>query len=240
MIHQFRLFLAAGTTALLLSGCASSQLTVQDADLLERPAPSQVFVAQFAFSANDVSPDQSIIKRMNNQLNNVPPQTAEEQAGLSVARVMQKTLIKNLNNEGITATATLDNIVPPVGSLIIEGELLTVKEGNSFQRMAVGLGAGQSQVISYVTAYYISPTGPINLVKFYSNSKSSVKPGVASMLVVPAAAGGSLATTAVVGGTVDTLTARRQTAEADAARTAKQIAKKMDQVFETEGWIIPN
>lgn len=233
MLHSFRLILAASFATLLLSGCASSNLTVQDADLTSSAPPSQVFVGQFAFAANDANPDQSILKRMQGQLTNVPPQTPEEQAGLSVAQVMQKSLVKNLTKEGIIATPTLSDLVPPVGSMVIEGELLTVKDGNSFQRLSVGLGAGQSQVVSYVNAYMITANGPVSMAKFYSNAKSSVKPGAATTLISPAAP-------AFVGGNVTTLTVRGQNAQADATKTARQIAKKMDQLFEMQGWIIPN
>ena len=237
MNARFQILLAAGLVPLWLSGCASQGLTVEEADQLGRPAPSHVFVAQFAFAANDPSPDQSILERMNGQLRNAQPQTPEEQAGLSVASVMQKTLIRRLTNEGIPATGTLADLVPPVGSLVIEGELLTVKDANSFQRLSVGLAAGQSQVVSYVNAYIITVNGPVSMMKFYSNDKSSVKPGVSTLLITSNAAVAPT-TSAMVGGSVDTLTARRQTAETDAAQTARQIAKKIDQLFENEGWIV--
>ncbi len=223
-------------TVLALAGCAHSDTKeTLDTDIQGLPQPTQVYVSRFSFTASDVTPNQAITARMNNKYNDVSPQTVEEEVGMSVASTMQSSLINSLNGYGIPAVATQGG-VPPVGSFVIEGELLTIKEGNSFQRFAVGLGAGQSKVVSYVSTYLVTSTGLVNVAQFYSDSKSSVKPGVATMLIIPAAAGGSLATTAAVSGGVGVATAKRQTAQADAARTAKKIAAKVNQLFMAEGW----
>lgn len=109
------LVILAGFAA-ILAGCAGNQAEIiQQADYNGVPKPGQVFVGQFAFAANDPNPDQSILNRMHNQFVSTQPQSPEEQAGLAVAQKMQKSLIKNLNKEGIGAIPTLNNVVPQVG-----------------------------------------------------------------------------------------------------------------------------
>jgi hypothetical protein len=218
---------------LSLAGCAST-VNVAEVDEMRHPAPGQVFVGQFAYAPNDPAPDQSILKRMQNQLTTTAPQTPEEQAGLAVAQSMQNALTKDLTKDGIPVTPTLNNVVPQYGSMVIEGELLTVKDGSSFQRLSTGLAGGQTQVISHVEVYRIGTQGPVLMARFYSNANSSVKPGVATLLITP------VGKTPLTGHSISAVTVGGQSAQADAARTAKQIARKIDQVFENEGWIFHN
>ena len=224
--------------AAFLAGCAGNQAQImQQADFNGVPKPGQVFVGQFAFAVNDANPDQSILNRMQNQYTQTQPQTPEDQAGLAVAQTMQKSLIKNLNKEGVVAIGTLNNVVPQVGSMLIEGELLTVKQGGGFQRLSPGLGSGQAKVVSYVNVYLVTDKGVSSFAKFYSDTKSSVQPEVETSLTVGSAAGNSGWSAA---GTVDTLTARTQSAKSDAVLIAKQIARKIQSLFIAETWLSPS
>ncbi len=232
------LFFSLGIVAFFLTSCAVNNSQIeQQADFYGLPAPSQVFVGQFAFTAHDPNPDQSIRNRMNSQFTAVVPQTPEEQAGQAVAQKMQKSLIKNLNKEGIVATGTLDNLVPPVGSMVIEGELLTVKDAGSFQRLSTGLASGQAKVVSYVSVYRITPKGIVNFAQFYSNTQTTVRPDGATQVIIGSGAGNAAIP---VGGNVTTLGAQGQSAQADAVLIAKQIARKMGKIFAAEDWINPN
>ena len=234
MNTKLSLFPVIGMIALLLSGCAGNNAEImQQADFNGVSKPNQVFVGQFAFAANDPNPDQSILNRMQSQSTPTFPQTPEEQAGQSVAQTMQKALIKDLGKEGIVALGTVDNVVPPVGTMVIEGELLTVKDGGGFQRLSPGLGAGQARVVSYVSVYLVTPKGATSFAKFYSNTQTSVQPEVATTLAVGTAAGGGVGS---LGGSTDTLTSRSRTAQSDAKLIAKQIAKKMGKLFSAEMW----
>jgi hypothetical protein len=227
------------TCAVLLSGCAGNQTEImQQSDFNGVSKPGQVFVGQFAYATNDPNPDQSILNRMNNQFAPSSPQTPEDQAGFAVAQKMQNSLIKDLNHEGIVSVATLNNVVPQVGSLLIEGEILTVKDAASFQRISPGLtGAGRAKVVSFVSVYLVTPNGVTSFAKFYSDTQTSVQPDVATTLAVGAAAGGVEGQ--VGSNNVDTLTSRSQSAQSDAKLIAKQIAKKMGKLFKAESWTSP-
>ncbi len=193
---------------------------MQQADFNGVSKPNQVFVGQFAFLANDPNPDQSIQNRMNSQSTPTFPQTPQEQAGLAVAQTMQKALIKDLTKEGIIALGTVDNIVPPVGTLVIEGELLTVKQGGSgLQPLSTGIGSGQANVVSYVSAYLVTPKGLVSFAKFYSNTQTSVDAKVDTTTAVGTGAGNVAGS---VGSTVTTLPTQSQTAQSDARLIAKE------------------
>jgi hypothetical protein len=223
--------------AVLLSGCAGNQTQIMSqADFYGVPKPGQVFVGQFAYAANDPNPDQSILNRMNGTYVPATPQTPEDQAGLAVAQTLQNALLKDLNHTGIVSIATLNNVVPPVGSLVVEGEILSAKDAATFQRLSPGLASGPAKVVSYVSVYLVTTKGVTSFAKFYSDTKGSVQPEVATTLAVGSAASG-------VAGSVnthsDTLTSRSQSAQSDAKLIAKQIAKKIGKLFQAESWSSP-
>jgi hypothetical protein len=122
--------------------------------------------------------------------------------------------------------------VPPAGSLLIEGELLTVKDSASFQRLSPGLTGGPAKVVSYVNVYLVTTKGVTSFAKFYSDTQNSVQPEVATTLAVGAAAGGVQGQ--VGSNHVDTLTSRSASAQTEAVLIAKQIAKKMGKLFKAE------
>lgn len=226
---------AVAILSLVLTGCAGNEAQIEaQADYHGVSKPSQVMVGQFAYAANDPTPDQTILNRMNSQYVPSLPQTPQDQAAQAVAQTMQNSLIKNLAKAGILSTPTINNVVPPPGTLIIEGELLTVKQGGGLQRLSSGLGSGYAHVVSYVSAYLVEPNGHIvPFAKFYSNTQTSVDPGVQTDLIVGPAAGYQAANS---GGTADTLTSRGVTATADAKLIARQIARKINKLFTAEGW----
>ncbi len=208
---------------------------MQQADFNGVPKPGQVMVGQFAYAANDPTPDQSIMNRMMSQYVPSEPQTPAEQFGQTVAQTMQNALIKDLGHEGITSVATLNNILPPPGTMLVEGELLTAQPGGGYQRLAPGLGAGQAKVVSFVSVYLVTTKGPVSFAKFYSDTKGSND--VTTNLTVGSAASG-VANAASPSTT--TLARNGQGAQADAKLIAKQIAKKMQKLFAAETWLSPN
>jgi len=227
------------TFAVLLSGCAGNQATImQQSDFHGVSKPGQVYVGQFAFTEHDLNADQTILNRMNNKPVPSVPQTPEEQAGLAVAQTMQQALIKDLNKEGIGAIGTLNNVVPVYGSMLIEGELVTAKEGRGYQyqRLSPGFASGKAKVISHVNVYLVTAKGVAKFAEFYSDTQSSVAPLVATTTSLGTAAG---ATVWPATGTVSALTSQTQSAQADAVLIAKQIASKMQTLFIDESWASP-
>jgi len=225
--------------AALLSGCAGNQAQImQQADFHGVSKPGQVYVGQFAFTEKDPDADQTMLNRMNNKAVPTVPQTPEEQAGLSVAQTMQQALIKDLNKEGIGAIGTLNNVVPIYGSMLIEGELVTAKEGRGYQyqRLSPGFASGQARVVSHVNVYLITAKGAAKFAEFYSDTQNTVTPYVATTTSLGTAAG---ATVWPATGSISALTSQTQSAQADAVLIAKQIAIKMQALFVEETWNSP-
>jgi hypothetical protein len=130
-------------------------------------------------------------------------------------------------------------MAPPPGpgpTLAIEGQVLSIDEGNATRRMMLGFGAGASEVRTLTQVYEITGGAHRLVEDFYTTARSSLKPGFGPM----AGAGGMMgrAVQGAVGAAgIGLATERSQTAEADAQHGARQIARQLAGFFVKQGWI---
>ena len=121
-------------------------------------------------------------------------------------------------------------------TLSIEGQVLSINEGNKTRRLIIGFGAGASEVRTLTQVYEVTGGAHRLVDDFYTTAKSSRKPGVGPMGGAGAAAGRA-ATSAAVSGGVGLASERSQTAEADAQHAAREIAKELAKFFVEQRWI---
>jgi truncated hemoglobin YjbI len=118
--------------------------------------------------------------------------------------------------------------------LSVEGQILSINEGNKTRRLMIGFGSGASEVRT-LTQVYEATGGEHRLVDdFYTTAKSSRKPGFGPMSGAGAAAGRA-ATTAAASAGIGFASERSQTAEADAQHAAREIAKELAKFFVEQG-----
>ena len=163
---------------------------------------------------------------------------AEEELRIAqeVARIVTENLVKEIRKLGIPAVPA--SAASPVAgpTLSVEGQFLSIDQGNRTRRMIVGFGAGASEVRTLIQVYQVTNEGRRLVEDFYTTVKSSRKPGMGPMVGVGAAAGRAAASAAVSGG-VGLATERSQTVESDASHTATEIAKVLAKFFAEQGWI---
>ena len=119
--------------------------------------------------------------------------------------------------------------MPPDGSLAVQGDFLAINEGNRTRRMAIGLGAGASEVAAHVECYLKQPGENVMVNEFKATSESSRKPGAAE--TVGAGAAPEVATA------VSGATEMKQNAEGDTGRMAKAVAREIAKTFAAQGWV---
>jgi hypothetical protein len=120
--------------------------------------------------------------------------------------------------------------------LSVEGQILSINEGNKTRRLILGFGAGASEVRTLTQVYEVTGGAHRLVDDFYTTAKSSRKPGFGPMGGAGAAAGRA-ATSAAVSGGLGLVTERSQTAEADAQHAAREIAKQLAKFFVEQRWI---
>jgi hypothetical protein len=229
----------AGLVLAAIAGCART--SVQDVRMTATglPRPQMILVYDFATTPSAVAMDRAIGARLLRMANEEPLATDEGKVAQEIARIVTENLVKQISQLGIPAQPGTVGTPPAAGPILaIEGQFLSVDEGNRLRRMVIGFGAGASEVRTLVQIYETTSEGRRLVEDFYTTVKSSRKPGVGPMTGVGAASGMAAESAAVSTG-VGVLSAQSQTVEGDAKHTADEIAKMLKKFFVEQRWISP-
>ncbi|MGZ8488930.1 MAG: DUF4410 domain-containing protein, partial [Candidatus Binatia bacterium] len=151
------------------------------------PRPTRILLYDFAVSEREVKEYQGIMR----QQPNIKDASERE-------RLLAKEVKDALAEEVVDGLKPLGFVVERVGretkatgsDLVIDGQFLTVDEGNPLRRFVVGFGNGASTVDSQVQVYQGQEAR--KLLDFTTQSYSGNMPGAATTLGVGAAAGGGV------------------------------------------------
>ena len=227
--------------ALALAGCGSDT----DADVTNKmskkdrkplPPPTQILVYDFAVSPGEIPADSAARSRLqgagDDPYNNVQRTQLEHQ----VAAVLAEELVEELQDLDLPARRWRGPAPAGVGVYTIEGQFVTIDEGNAAARMIVGFGAGGTELKTLVQAYVVEPTGKRLLAEATVDSESSSAPGLAATLPVGAAISG-IATAAAINTGVGTIRELNTDVREGAEDTARAIVELMEPRMEQMDWI---
>jgi hypothetical protein len=123
---------------------------------------------------------------------------------------------------------------------VVEGQLVSVDEGNRTRRTLIGFGAGKSSITADAWLLYATgPTPPQTLASFQADANSGRMPGMAAPVGIGAHAGHAAESAAVSGGLQGVREGRSAAQDTDAQHLAQALAKKIAQYAASEGWIPP-
>ena len=220
----------------VMVGCArvSTAYVQKTADRLNRPA--LILVHDYQVSPDEVQLDSALSSEVKRALKGTK---TEDQVKVEqeVSRTLTTTLVDEIRKLGIPAEPA--RMARPVAgpTVSIEGQILSINEGNKAKRLVIGLGSGASEVRTLTQVYEVTSGDEHRLIEdFYTTAKSSRKPGFGPMAGIGAAAGLAASRAALAGGG-GVATALSQTVEADVQHGAKQIAKELAKLFVQQGWI---
>ena len=232
-------FASAVVMGLVLAGMtACARVSTEDVTVRATglPKPNLIVVHHFTVAASDVALDTGIRSRLEQIVRETPAANEQFRVGQEVSRVLAENLLKEIQTLGIPAApASLAQPVPGP-TLSIEGQLLTIDQGNQTRRLIIGFGAGASEVRTLVQIYEMTREGRRLVEDFYTTVKSSRKPGMGPMVGAGAAAARA-AGSAAVAGAVGIMSARSQTVEGDAKNMAHEITKVLARFFAEQSWI---
>ena len=238
MIFQTLWKVCATVCALILvSGCASTKVTMDNQYAGQLPKPDQIFVYNFAVSPDEVQLDSGLSGEIQSRISQTPRTDVELAVGRKVSDALASHLVTELRKLGFLVSRAAGPVPYSGNSLTIKGQFLSVDEGNQAERIVIGLGFGRTDVRTLVQAFDLNAGKKILLTEFGVNARSGSAPGMAETLGVGAIAG-HLATSAVVSSGVQVGTETfSANVEADADRTAKTIAGQLKTRFLSQGWI---
>jgi len=229
--------LAALLALFVLSGCAPTQVNTITQYSGPVPRPNTVLVYNFAVSPDEVQLDQGISVKIEDMIKKTPRTKEEKAVGHAVAEALATHLVKELNAIGVPATRAYGRPSTMGNAIEIEGQFLSVDEGNRTERVVIGLGAGRTDVKT-LTQVYDARFGTRMLVQeFDTDAKSGYKPGMAEMMAVGVLTHHLLVSTLASGALAAGSEAFFAGVDADARRTAQEIVKQLGQFFVAQGWI---
>jgi len=224
--------LLAGVALFILGGCASAQVSQTKSTSGPLPRPDMVVIYDFAVTSTEVKLDQGIVQKAMRDDSNRSLTDEENQVGHLVANKLAEALVEELRKEGISAVRAGSQVQPTSTTAFLTGQFVTIDQGNQTKRNWIGFGLGGTELR---TRIQITQGGQL-IAEGETSTKSSLKPG---MLVSAGAAGAAESVVPlVIGGTAAVVSENfSATVEADAARTAKEVTKRLKQAYQNRGWL---
>ena len=140
--------LALATMGLIaMTGCArvTTEHVQTTADRLAKPA--LILVHDYQVSPDEVQLDSALSSRLERAMKGTPKSEDQLEVEQQVSRTLTTTLVDEIRKLGIPAEPAA--MAPPaVGgpTLSIEGQIVSIDEGNKAKRLVIGLGSGASEV----------------------------------------------------------------------------------------------
>jgi len=223
-------------TLLIVAGCAPTDVRPVGATVAGQPLsrPERVVVHDFAVSLSDIRLNSGPGARLLRTLSRDPESAEQAKVGRDVARSFSDELVKEIVALGLPAERAPRSPSLPDKTLSIDGQFVSIDEGNRARRLVIGFGAGGTEVTAHVQVYMGMPRGPLLVQEFETKAESSKKPGAAVTMGAGAAVGAGVAAGGAASGALET----QAGVEADARRTAKALAKQLAELFTRQGWIV--
>jgi Domain of unknown function (DUF4410) len=228
------LFFAAALVAL---ACAPSDVSTTYATSIAMARPERVLIYDFAVAPDEVHLDRGVVGDVERYAKAKPRTELERAVGHKVAKALSLELAKKITAMGIPAQRAWGAPANFGNAVVVEGQLLSVDQGNEAERLAIGLGAGCSQVQAKAQLLGMTSSGLRELEAFDSDVKSGYKPGMVETMGA-GAIGAHLAAAAVAGVVTSGLSEKLSAdVDAEAKRTADALAKVLQPYFQSHGWL---
>ena len=225
--------------ALLFFVAACGQTSVRP---LSRPEithlsrPARLLVYEFAMSDAVVKEYQGILRQQPAEKD---PAARENQIKRHATDAATTELVNGLRGLGFTVALVARGTPAQDDDLQIDGQFVTVDQGNPLRRLLIGFGSGASKVESRMAVYHGAERQ--KLLEFTTQSDSGKLPGVAATMPAGAVVQGGVTAGAIVGGAVGTGIEAYRTDVAQMAKScAEQSVRYLSEFFATQGWIGPD
>ena len=223
----------------LLAGCATATVTPSLQPTGALPPPEMVWVYDFTITPNEVDLDSGLGPQVAQLIGKTVPAKEKLRVGKALARMLSANLATELRGRGIKARRANDQTEPEETAVFIKGRLLRVDEGNSALRTLVGFGFGGTGLQAHAQLFHGGNGNAQLVAEAETATKSSLLPGIKTIVGIGGGAGSLLAGAVVAGITTITSEEFYQTVEADAKRTAAKLADWVADYYKQQGWPVP-
>lgn len=239
-----RVILSLGLCAALgaSAGCGSStdaevtnKMSKKDRKTL--PPPTQILVYDFAVSPGEIPADSAARSQLQGAGDDPNNNAQRTQLEHQIAAVVAEQLVEELRDLDLPAMRWRGPAPAGSGIYTLEGQFVTVDEGNAAARMIIGFGIGGTEIETLVQAYAMEPTGRRLLAEATVSSESSSAPGLAATLPAGAAITGGLGVGSALNTGVGVVREINTDVREGAEDTARAIVELMKPRMEQMDWI---
>ena len=220
----------------LATGCASTK--VADREQLVTgalPRPNHILVYDFVATPSDIPPDSPLAGQPDID---TTPQTADQIAeGRKLGGQIASELVAQINAMGMSAEQVSAGMKPQLNDLVLRGYLISIQEGSAAKRVAIGFGAGASELKTVVEGFQMTATGMRKLGQGTVEAGGSKTPGAGLGVVGLIATGNPAGLIVSTGMKVYGEASGSSKVEGRAKATAKEIADVLKKRFAEQGWI---
>ena len=138
---------------------------------------------------------------------------------------------------GLPAEHASTQAAPQINDIVFRGYILSVDEGSTAKRVAIGFGAGASELGVAVEAYQMTAQGLRKLGSGAGTAGGNKTPGAAAPAGVAIATANPVGLVVVTGIKGYSEASGSSRIEGRVEQAAKEIAKRLEVRFREQGWI---
>lgn len=217
----------------VVAGCASTQVTQQSqlSPTTQLARPKNIWVYDFIATPAD-SPQNSDVAFQS------ATQTPEQiQMGRQLGAQIADALIADIQAMGLPAAKGMRGSPLQPGDIVIRGYLVSIDEGSAVKRVAIGFGAGSSELSTAVEGFQVTPQGLRKLGSGTVDAGGSKTPGAALPAVIAVASGNPVGLIVSSGMKVYGEASGSSKVEGRAKATAEEISEQLKIRFHQQGWV---
>jgi hypothetical protein len=220
----------------MVAGCASTNVEDRQILVTEKiPRPAHIWVYDFAATPSDLPGDSGLIGQYSEH---PTPQTAEQVAiGRQVGAETAGYLVDDIRTMGLPAERASSRTTPEINDIVIRGYLLSIDKGSAAERVAIGFGAGASELRAAVEGYQVTDRGLRKLGSGTVDSGGGKSPGAAAPAAIAIATANPIGLIVSSGVKTYGEASGSSTIKGRAEAAAKEIAEQIRPRFEQQGWI---
>lgn len=229
---------SVGLALALCAACATTNITNRKVANEQIARPDRLIVHDFAITPAEVPAESALA---DDPAPSKPLSAEELAAAHELADAVAKQLVSRIDEMGVHAVRADGEPPPRTGDVVLRGAFLSIDEGSTVKRLAVGFGYGAAELRTHVEGFLMTENGLHRLGSGDVSSGGAGKtPGMAVPLVVTLATANPIGL--VVGGAVKGVgeLSGHDTIEGAGKRTADAIADELKKRFEAQGWIAPD
>jgi len=218
--NRFYLYLV-----LLITSCASTSITTSPelapvttgpglAAAEQLPRPNQIWVYDFA-----------------------PTSSANASLQAEIGREIASGIVSSIRQMGLSAEPGSPTTTMQIDDIVLKGNIVSVDEGSTAERVAIGFGSGASELNVQVEGYQVTPQGLRRVGGGTGDAAGSKTPGVALGAVSVIATGNPAGLIINTGMKIYGESSGSSTVEGRTQQIVDEITERLRTRFQQEGWI---